>query len=174
MIRKSHALDFPSYIFILSSSFYDYCSVGTSTSFVRYLRVPWCLEVALDFTYNHQACLSLHWNLFIWWLLPSTLFIPLGLMPFSSLWGVTSRLIKRVKIILSHVIVLSLLLFNFKNYGYLVGLAHIFYSCIPCLSFHLSLESQLDLVQITATPHTPFRTTLIIIFLSSSPFINIG
>ena len=121
MIRKSHALDFPSYIFILSSSFYDYCSVGTSTSFVRYLRVPWCLEVALDFTYNHQACLSLHWNLFIWWLLPSTLFIPLGLMPFSSLWGVTSFLIKRVKISLSRVIVLYFLLFKLKNYGYLVN-----------------------------------------------------
>ena len=54
-------------------------------------------------------------------------------MPFYYLWGVTSRLIKLVKIPLSLVIVLYLLIVNLKNYGYLVGLAHIFYSCLPCL-----------------------------------------
>ena len=45
MIRKSHALDFPSYIFILSSSFSASSSVGISTYFLSYLRMPLCLDI---------------------------------------------------------------------------------------------------------------------------------
>ena len=46
------------------------------------------------------------------------------------------------------------------------------------LVFHFSrfnsLESLLDLVQRTAIPHPPGRTTLVIIFYTHSPFIHIG
>ena len=45
-----------------------------------------------------------------------------------------------------------------------MGLAHLFYSCLPCILFNISLESQLDLVQLTAISHPPCRTTLLIIF----------
>ena len=44
-----------------------------------------------------------------------------------------------VKIPLSCFIVLSFFLFKLKKYGYLVDLAHLLYSCLLCLSFHISL-----------------------------------
>ena len=53
-------------------------------------------------------------------------------------------------------------------------MAHLLYSCLPCLSFHLSIESQLDLVQLTAIPHPPYRTISLIILLLSFPFIDLG
>ena len=51
-----------------------------------------------------------------------------------------------------------------------MGLAHLLYSCLPCLLFNISFESPLDLVQPTAVPHPPYRNTLLIIFLSLFPF----
>ena len=47
MIRKSYALEFHSYIFVLYSSFSDSSYVGISTYFVWYLRMPLCLEINL-------------------------------------------------------------------------------------------------------------------------------
>ena len=69
----------------------------------------------LSFPSTHKTCHNLHWNWCIWWILPSPIFLPSGLMSYSSIWGVTSRLIKRVKIHLSRVIVLYLFALNFKT-----------------------------------------------------------
>ena len=52
MIRKYHALELPSYIFILYSSFTASDSVEISTSFVRYLKIPLCLEISLVFSFH--------------------------------------------------------------------------------------------------------------------------
>ena len=50
---------------------------------------------------------------------------------------------------------------------------HLLYSCLTNITFHISLESQLDIVQLTAIPHPPCGTTLLIIFLSSLFLLSI-
>ena len=51
MVRKYHALEFSSYIFILSSSFSASSSVVFSSSFVSYLGTPLCLAISLVFSF---------------------------------------------------------------------------------------------------------------------------
>ena len=86
------------------------------------------------------------------------------------IWHEIDSLGTPVKIPLSCVIVLSFFLFKLKNYGYLLGLAYLLYFFMPCLLFHVSLESQMYRVHLKVTPHTPCRATLLIIFLSSFTF----
>ena len=52
MVRKYHALEFSSYIFILSSSFSASSSVVFSSSFVSYLGMPLCLAISLVFSFQ--------------------------------------------------------------------------------------------------------------------------
>ena len=95
-------------------------------------------------------------------------------MSYSSPWDVTCCLIKRVKIPLLRVIVLSLFLFNFKIYIVTWWACPTSFNPVFRFSCFVFLLSHIWILSSTAIPHPPCRTTLLIIFLSSFHFINIG
>ena len=66
VIRKSHALEFSSYILRLSFFVSEPSSFGISRSFVRYCRMPLFLAIDLVFYFTNKNFHIHHWTWWIW------------------------------------------------------------------------------------------------------------